>query len=326
MSTVALPVSLDATSALEFAASISAHALEPKVIVDFTALRCFEPFGLLYAGAAIRAFFRERGGRGDGVHGVRAGEPAHEYLAHIGFFQWLGVQVGKSPGAVAGGATWLPVTTLTRAELDKRVAETGKQLGDVIQQECERLARVVTQSNQLKATAPVAYCLREVVRNVFEHAETDRCVLCAQKCEDGAIELAVLDQGRGIRRSLEEQFQFTGDAEALRHALRPGVSRSLSTDPDNPWGNSGFGLFVLSELGRGLGTFRVASGQAALRVAGNETSLEAASFRGTAIQLRLRRPKGVNLSNYVEAIIARGEVASTKGVIGKASKSTRSIM
>ena len=217
----------------------------------------------------------------------------------------------------------MPVTTLTRAELDKRVAETGKQLGDVIQQECEHLARVVTQSNQLKATAPVAYCLREVVRNVFEHAETDRCVLCAQKCEDGAIEWAVLDQGRGIRRSLEEQFQFTGDAEALRNALHPGVSRSLSTDPGNPWGNSGFGLYVLSELGRELGVFRVVSGQAALRLTGSETHEESAALCGTAIQLRLRRPKGVNLANYIEAIIARGESVSASGASSRASKSTR---
>ncbi len=323
MSTITLPVSLDASSALEFASNISAHAPELRVIIDFAEIRSIEPFGLLYVGAAIRAFFRERVGRGDGVQGVRAGEPAHEYLAHIGFFQWLGVQVGKSPGAVAGGATWLPVTTLTRAELDKRVAETGKQLGDVIQQECEHLARVVTQSNQLKATAPVAYCLREVVRNVFEHAETDRCVLCAQKCEDGAIELAVLDQGRGIRRSLEEQFQFTGDAEALRNALHPGVSRSLSTDPGNPWGNSGFGLYVLSELGRELGVFRVVSGQAALRLTGSETHEESAALCGTAIQLRLRRPKGVNLANYIEAIIARGESVSASGASSRASKSTR---
>ena len=97
MSTIALPGSLDASSALQFAAIISAHTQEPQVVVDFAVLRSFEPFGLLYAGAAIRAFFRERVGRSDGVHGVRAGEPAHEYLAHIGFFQWLGIQVGKSP-------------------------------------------------------------------------------------------------------------------------------------------------------------------------------------------------------------------------------------
>jgi len=325
MGTIALPVSLDATSALEFAACISAHAQEPQVIVDFTALRSFEPFGLLYAGAAIRAFLRERGGRGDGVHGVCAGEPAHEYLAHIGFFQWLGIQVGKSPGAVAGGTTWLPVTTLTRAELDQRIAETGKPLGSVIHQECECLSRLVTQSNQYKVTAPLAYCLREVIRNVFEHAETDRCVLCAQKCADGAIEIAVIDQGRGIRCSLEERLHFKNDGEALRQAIHPGVSRSPSSDPDNPWGNSGFGLFVLSEIGREIGAFRVVSNQASLHLENGKILEEEASFCGTAIQLRLRRPKGMNLEDFINAIIVRGEAKLACDIFPHASKSTRNL-
>ena len=291
--------------------------------VDFAPLRSIEPFGLLYVGAALRTFFRQREYRGIAAQGVRAGEPAHEYLAHVGFFQWLGIGVGNAPGAVPGGATWLPVTTMTRAEFDKRIAETGKPLGSVIQQECERLARLVTQSNQLKVTAPLAYCLREVIRNVFEHADIDRCVICAQKCADGAVEIAVIDQGRGIRRSLEERLQFASDGEALRSSLRPGVSRCPSTDPDNPWGNSGFGLFVLSELGRELGTFRVVSGQAALHLTGGDIREESATLCGTAIQLRLRRPKGVNLASHIESIIARGESVTASSANPSASKSTR---
>jgi hypothetical protein len=51
---------------------------------------------------------------------------------------------------VPGGATWLPVTTLTQAGLDVRMVETGKPLGIVIHQECDRLARLLTQTNQLK--------------------------------------------------------------------------------------------------------------------------------------------------------------------------------
>ena len=325
MNIIPLPPSLDARAALDFAAGLSAHISAPTATVDFAPLRSVEPFGLLYVGAALRAFFRQREYRGIAAQGVRAGEPAHEYLAHVGFFQWLGIAVGNVPGAVAGSATWLPVTTLTRAELDQRITETGKPLGSVIHQECERLARLVTQSNQLKVTAPLAYCLREVIRNVFEHAETDRCVFCAQKCADGSIELAVIDQGRGIRRSLEERHQFASDGEALRSALRPGVSRCPSTDPDNPWGNSGFGLFVLSELGRELGAFRVVSGQAALHLNGGEIREESAALCGTAIQLRLRRPKGINLASYIESIIARGELVSASDASPRASKSTRNV-
>jgi anti-sigma regulatory factor (Ser/Thr protein kinase) len=323
VNTIPLPPSLDARAALDFAAGLADHLSAPLATVDFTSLRSIEPFGLLYVGAALRTFFQQREYRGIGAQGVRAGEPAHEYLAHVGFFQWLGIAVGNIPGYAAGGATWLPVTTLTRAELEKRITETGKPLGSVIHQECERLARLVTQSSQLKVIAPLAYCLREVIRNVFEHAEIDRCVLCAQKCTDGSVELAVIDQGRGIRRSLEERLQFASDSEALRNALRPGVSRCPSTDPDNPWGNSGFGLFVLSELGRELGVFRVVSGKAGLHLTNGDIYEETAALSGTAIQLRLRRPKGANLLNYIETIIGRGEIMSDDRSAPRASASTR---
>ncbi len=293
--------------------------------IDFASLRSVEPFGLLYAGAALRAFFRQRDYRGIAAQGVSAGEPAHEYLAHVGFFQWIGIGVGRNPGAVSGGPSWLPVTTLTKAQLDARMAETGKPLGSVIHQECDRLARVVTQSSQMKVNSPVAYCLREVIRNVFEHAQIDRCVLCAQKSTDGAVELAVVDQGRGIRRSLEERFSLETDEEALRMALRPGITRTASAEPEDPWANSGFGLFVLSELGRELGVFRVVSGVVGIHSLNGEFRSETAAFGGTAIQLRVRRPKGVNLGDFIESIIARGELACEASFAPRASKSTRTL-
>ncbi len=325
MSTILLPPSLDAEAALRLANGLDAHRAAPEAILDFTGLRSVEPFGLLYAGAALRTFFRDREYSGVGARGVHAGEPAHEYLAHIGFFQWLGIGVGKPPGAVPGGATWLPVTTITRADLNQRMAETGKPLSSVIHNECECLARLVTQSHQLKVYTPLAYCMREVIRNVFEHAHTDRCVLCAQKCTDASVELAVIDQGRGIRRSLEERFKLDSDEEALRCALQPGVSRNLSSDPHDPWGNSGFGLFVISELGRELGVFRLVSGNAALHLAAGACHVETAGYCGTAIQLRVRRPSGVNMTSFIESIIARGETMSTRGAGRHASKSTRNL-
>lgn len=325
MATIAIPISLDAAAAIDFAASLSSHVATPMVTIDFASLRSVEPFGLLYAGAALRTFFKQREFRGIAAKGVSAGEPAHEYLAHVGFFQWIGIQVGKSPGAVLGGPTWLPLTTLTRAQLDARISETGKPLGSVIHQECDRFARVVTQSSQMKVTAPLAYCLREVIRNVFEHAEIDRCVLCAQKSSDKSVELAVIDQGHGIRHSLEQRFGFDNDEEALRAALRPGISRRALVDTDDPWANSGFGLFVLSELGRELGIFRVISGSAGMVSFNGEFHSEAAQFDGTAIQLRIRRPKGVNLGDFIDSMISRGEAANGTSLPRRASRSTRTI-
>ena len=317
---------LDAAAALALGARLPQYTAEPHVVIDFGDVHASEPFGLLFLGAALRAFFQQREFRGISAAGVRAGEAAHEQLAHIGFFQWVGIPVGNMPGAVDGSATWLPLTMLTREQLDRRMAETMKPLGSVIHEECERLAKLLTRSAQTKVNRPLAYCLREVIRNVFEHAETDRCAFCAQRWSDGTVELAVIDQGRGIRRSLEEKMQLKSDEEALYTAIRPGVSSKLSYDPDDHWGNSGFGLFVLSELGRELGVFRVISGAAGMRSANGEFQPELAGFNGTAIQLRLRRPQGVNFGDFIESIIARGEAACGASSSPRASGSTRTIL
>ena len=111
----------------------------------------------------------------------------------------------------------------------------------------------------------------------------------------------------------------------LRAAIKAGVSRRPSDDPDNPWGNSGFGLFVLSELGRELGVFRVVSGTAGLHIAGGESHVEATSFKGTAIQLRLRRRAGTSLVDFIESVITRGEATQGGKHPVRASRSTRKI-
>ena len=110
---------------------------------------------------------------------------------------------------------------ITRTEFEKRMRETLRPLGYVVQVESERLARLVTQKNELKINAPLAYCFREVIRNVFEHADADRCAVCAQKGSDGYVEIAIVDSGRGIRRSLQEKHPVSSDREALELALRP---------------------------------------------------------------------------------------------------------
>lgn len=325
MERILLPPRLDAISAIRLAHDLPQRLNAEAVVFDFEQLAAAEPFGMLFAGAALRSFFKQRQGKGIGADGVRGGDPAHEYLAHLGFFQWLGLPVGKAPGAAAGGSNWMPITVLTRTDFEKRMRETLRPLGYVVQVESERLARLVTQKNEMKTNAPLAYCFREVIRNVFEHAETDRCVVCAQKWSDGRVELAIVDADRGIRRSLEEKHSISSDADALEKAMRPGISRNLSNDPDDPWGNSGFGLYVLSELGKAFGAFRVASGDAVLAIERDGTAVERTLLGGTAIQLRLKPPKGINFAEFIESIVTRGEEAAGKMPPRRASASTRAV-
>jgi hypothetical protein len=98
MSTITLPPELNALSALSLASSLNSFGTTPEVVVDFSALLSMEPFGLLLTGAALRTLFRARNFQRINASGIHAGNPAHEYLAHIGFFKWCQRTVKTSQG------------------------------------------------------------------------------------------------------------------------------------------------------------------------------------------------------------------------------------
>ncbi len=330
---VVLPNYLDEASAFGFLAGLrevppSAPPMR-ELFINFAPVRFAEPFGALLVGSGLTKFLcRLPPGVRLSHGGIDLTKPAHSYLAHVGFFDLLGLQAGKAVGQAAGGMSYLPITELERGDLARESDRKQRQLPEIVQQHAERFAIILTQKHSLKTNRPLAYCLREIIRNVFEHAGTDLCLVAAQRWNDETVEMAILDEGRGIRASLAERHVFADDLSALQAALRPGVSRAQPSAADEFWANSGFGLYVLSELGRQLGSFSLCSGRAAVRT-GSEGGSDTlpCEFVGTAVKLRLKRPKGQNLESMIQTIIREGEVVAgdTMGITRRASRSTRAI-
>jgi hypothetical protein len=112
----------------------------------------------------------------------------------------------------------------------------------------------------------LAYCFTEIIRNVFEHADVDGCIIMGQKYASHVVEIAVLDVGRGIYASLREGYPNLERARALMRAVEPGISLTRSVARKGSDLNAGFGLYVLSELGRRHGEFKLWSGDYLLTV------------------------------------------------------------
>ncbi len=248
------------------------------------------------------------------------------YLKHIGFFRYLGALIGKAPGQASGSEAYIPITIVDIRKLRSYwPSELDRPIGQLVSYEAERLAKIVTLSNSLTIWRPVSYCLREVIRNVFEHARIDTCAIAAQRY-GGSIEVAIADTGIGILRSLRERFEdLPSDPDALEMALQPGVSRVAATD-DSGWGNSGFGLYVLSELGRQAGSFDLLSGRGHIRLPSSSSKTSVPTqFSGTFLRLELKKPKGKNFESFIREIIEEGErKAASSPFPRRASKSTRS--
>jgi len=133
------------------------------------------------------------------------------------------------------------------------------------------------------------------------------------------VEVAVLDEGIGIRESLRRNPRLTlpNDLGSLKLAVTPGVSgahfkgnRRLPGQ-DGPWANSGQGLYILSEMCRQSGHFSIASGTAALlRDAGNEIECTC-HFAGTLVRLEIDLSNINRLGETIKEALDRGDAKKT---------------
>ena len=297
----------------------------PTLDFDFSQVGFVYPHATLVAAAAIVHTRDQRRARGLPTRyikeGLTQGTPtaAASYLGHVGFFQFLGIPFGNAPGEAPGSSTYLPITRLSRDGLSADDGEAA--VYRAVEQESYRLAHLVWSDDT--AIELLAYCFRETIRNVFEHAMTDSCALMAQKYMGTDVELAVVDFGRGIHASLSEVFPGISPEAALREALKPGITRSVRDEGRGKWENTGYGLFVLSELGRQGGSFSIWSGPHRLTAGATEelTSVAAAHLAGTAIQLRVRTTDAEHFPNHLADIVRRGESAKVPGAVSKKGSS-----
>jgi len=335
--TLQLPAKLDEAGAIELLARLFENADAKKFVLDFSTLQFALPLGTLLLGSELRRFFSSEF-RSFEVNGIdTVGRPAHSYLAHIGFFKGVGLPIGKQPGQATGSTTYMPIRVLSKRELESSKYYTDEysilteraRLGKSIHKEALRLASLVTGDPHPLINEQIAYCLREVIRNVFEHGQIDQCIIYAQRMPSGYVEAAIVDRGCGIFSSLGEKYNLLTEGEALEAAVKPGVSRAdvenLDDDVD-AWANSGFGLYVLSEIGKRFGSFVVCSGATMLRTKnGNAvTSSLPHKLAGTAVGLQFKQLKSSGFTKLLREIAAEGmAVATQSGRKVKASQSTQ---
>ena len=132
---------------------------------------------------------------------------------------------------------------------------------------------------------PFRFALRELLRNVFEHAQVSECYFCGQSWYDGTVEACIVDEGVGISQSLREAYPIASDGDALKLAAMPGISR-VTSQPDsrNFYDNSGFGLYVLTEAGAKYGAVALGSGNSVYQCWGEQRKTRLFAFSGTFLE------------------------------------------
>jgi hypothetical protein len=78
-------------------------------------------------------------------------------------------------------------------------------------------------------------------------------------------------------------------------------------DASNEWANSGFGLYVVSELCRRGGSLTVVSGQIGLRVTEQDEREISATHEGTALRLVIDTSNLRSIAASLALIVSKGE-------------------
>lgn len=325
MTTVRLPVTLDRGRLPQLFAELDASRDHAAVVVDFAPMRFSMPTGMLALGSKLREWVQYRRVRGfsSSASGIDAGRVAHSYLMHMGFFQFIGLDAGNDVGEARGSRTYVPITRILRPNVD--VGQRGVEVWyAAIEEEARRVAGVLAGFDDSQPLRAYTYSIREVIRNVFEHSQADECYVCGQRWNNGQVEIAILDEGIGIARTLAEAHGIASHADALQLAIRPGVSRTSNySAQQNIYDNSGFGLYVMSEMGANFGWFVLGSGDALLFGYERERQVSAASFRGTFFGMRFLSTPADTRSVLKDIIAAGEDDARMAGIRTRASGRSR---
>lgn len=323
---VNVPNRLERDSISRLFAELDLFRDTPNVVVDFSNLAWSTPTGMLVSGSKLREWvvYRSKQGLSSYPVGISNRKSGHSYLMHFGFFKYILMAEGNEVGEAPGGNRYLPISRIGKP-LFNPFDQTVQDWYEAIQGEANRLARVLCgESKSAEMFTAYSYALREILRNVFEHSKASECYVCGQRWINGKAEIAIIDEGIGISSSLREAYpDINDDASALTMAILPGVSRTVGFSEDsNYFDNSGFGLYVLSELGGAYGWFTLGSGNTKMNCQDSNISLSLTSFKGTFIGLNIHKPLD-RFSQILGEIIERGEKISENNGRARASGASR---
>lgn len=325
---------LTVKNALEFSAKMQNYDLEEKEVFDFSGVHNCDPFPMLVVSSSIRQLRGE-----SNVRECKAVNCKNSYAEHMRFYTAMGIKYGKGFEENYGNQRYLPITKLNIKELRKQGAENLERIQEVIVSKSNLMANVLSQGN-ISYRKWLSYALTEIMRNIPEHSNANEIWYCAQYWPSyDLVELAILDEGIGIKESLLNNIAYEDliktDKDALRYALKPGISRTFVPGGNNistdEWANSGYGLYMVSRTCAALGgSFIILSGNAAFKVDedGVKEYPHNCHLQGTAIQIRVRLSQMGKYDKVVQKILNDGEKeARIDGrTIKSASKSTKRIL
>ncbi|MBS3678941.1 hypothetical protein KGF86_01815 [Ornithinibacillus massiliensis] len=288
---------------------------ETSFLLNFKNTNFFEPFAMVYFLAFVHRL-RESGITFEYERSIMTN--ACDYADFMGFFDTLEGSISRSSDLEYDGRTYIRIHSLTKKEIREYEFENGIDMADAVTHFASQMAQFLlhNRNSNAKTQEVLTYSLREIFRNVLEHSTANEIWCSGQYWQrNNTVEVVILDNGVGIKNTITKNIHLrehiNNDLQAIKYAMLPGLSgvafeRKGTTAPDYGYpDNSGYGLYVTSEICSNHGEFLIASGESYLRITPEVRRKRSINHRGTAISLKL------NLENINEVsitdIVRKGE-------------------
>lgn len=302
--------------ALTLEKDLNSNAPDPEFCFDFSRVRNFDPLPMLMMGAIIRRYRAKFPTNKFYLRGIED----KSYAGTMGFFKYINPSIpfGKEPGEAKGSNNYIPITQLSISMLRSEQAAQGFFIsdGNIIEKEAGRLATIVDRGEK-ELHILLTYLIREILRNTPEHAETDQTWVCGQHWPSYKLaEIAIIDEGIGVFQSITKnrahREYIVDNANALDWAIRAGISQAIAPSTkqksDDVWANSGFGLYMVSQICRKLnGSFTMISYDDFIHLDNHGLRKGKTSFHGTAIRIRVPSKRIQNAQEIIREINVQGE-------------------
>lgn len=240
------------------------------------------------------------------------------YMTHLNkyfnlkSYDYIKSYKGESDNLFLTEAFELKIDELLQESYDK-----SEYIGETIERYSKDILRKYINSIQLRNF--YAYIMREMIRNVYEHSNAKKSYLLMYKNNFKELGFKVIDNGIGLRKSLNINPNYTtitDNLTAVTVAIKPGITRAYKRDPlrDEVWQNSGFGLYMISSICNRYGTFQLASGNAEVTINNftDYSKFKKNKINGTEVTVSVKLDMINNIPEILKEISQQGHAVAER--------------
>jgi hypothetical protein len=292
-----IPIDINYKTAIKFSRELKKVKLDEYKEKDFTIdLRNFaksngriEPYGSLLVINSIRTFAEMAKKKGITIkvrYVKNEMKIKNTYAKALRFYSSLGLPIGCNPEEDyygTNGSRFIPIMKVDVSAVKSSVDEYRD-----IKYISSHISKVASRGNEILYDC-VDFCVTEIIRNIIEHSDSKNIWYAAQywpsKQGGEMVEISIMDEGVGIKKSLE--MKFNDEQDLLKLSLVPGCSRNQTIHYVESSDNAGFGLYMISEIGKRNGDFIISSSNESLYLFDEDEERHNCLMKGTIIRLRL---------------------------------------